>query len=202
MRASGASPRARRVADPRSLTIRLARLRVPLGFVSAALALWLAAPTGTSLLVGTLIAACGEALRVWAAGHLNKSREVTASGPYRYFAHPLYVGSSVIGLGMAVASASLAAALLIAVYLGVTITAAVKKEEAFLRQAYGDAYDRYRQAGVVNEQRRFSLDQAMRNREYRALLGFAGVVLLLAAKAAYNASFWGAAGTRFTLPGG
>ena len=26
---------------------------------------------------------CGEALRIWAAGHLEKSREVTTSGPYR-----------------------------------------------------------------------------------------------------------------------
>jgi hypothetical protein len=190
------------VAEAQSLTIRLARLRVPLGFVAAAVAIGLAAPTGTSLLVGTLIAASGEALRVWASGHLNKSREVTASGPYRYLAHPLYVGSSIIGLGMSIASARPAVALLVAVYLGLTITAAIKKEEAFLRKAYGDAYDRYRHAGVVNERRRFSLDQAMRNREYRALLGFAGVVLLLVAKAAYNASFWGAAGTRFNLPGG
>ena len=29
------------------------------------------------------VAALGEALRIWAAGHLNKSREVTSSGPYR-----------------------------------------------------------------------------------------------------------------------
>lgn len=190
------------MADPGGFTTRLARLRVPLGFASGAVALWLAAPTGPSLAVGTLIAACGEALRVWAAGHLNKSREVTSSGPYRYFAHPLYVGSSIIGLGMAVASANLAAAVLITAYLAVTITAAVKKEEAFLRGAYGAAYDRYRRAGVVDEDRGFRLDQAMKNREYRAVLGLGGVVLLLVAKAAYNGSFWGAAGTRFSLPGG
>ena len=38
--------------------------------------------------------ACGRAKRCgfWAAGHLHKSREVTSSGPYRWLAHPLYVG--------------------------------------------------------------------------------------------------------------
>ena len=50
------------------------------------------------------VALAGEALRIWAAGHLNKSREVTSSGPYRWFAHPLYVGSSVMGVGLAIAS--------------------------------------------------------------------------------------------------
>ena len=73
---------------------RLARLRVALGFVCGALVLWLAQPTAGSLLAGGAVAVVGEALRIWAAGHLNKSREVTSSGPYRWFAHPLYVGSS------------------------------------------------------------------------------------------------------------
>ena len=39
----------------------------------------------------------GEALRIWAAGHLEKGREVTASGPYRWTRHPLYLGSTIIG---------------------------------------------------------------------------------------------------------
>ncbi len=57
---------------------------------------------------GRRCAIAGEALRIWAAGHLNKSREVTSSGPYRWFAHPLYVGSSIMGVGLAVASGSVA----------------------------------------------------------------------------------------------
>ena len=77
----------------------LARLRVSLGFVCAVLVWILAEPTGPTLLVGTAIAAVGELIRIWAAGHLNKAREVTASGPYRWVAHPLYIGSSVMGVG-------------------------------------------------------------------------------------------------------
>lgn len=182
------------------ITTRLARLRVPLGFVFAILVVWLAQPSGPLLLAGSAIAATGEALRIWAAGHLNKSREVTQSGPYRWFAHPLYVGSSLMGAGLAVAAGSIVVALLIALYLGSTITAAIRSEEAFLRQKFGDRYDRYRSGdGATDEAahtRRFAVAQAMTNHEYRAVLGLVLAVLLLCAKATYNGAFWRAAGTR------
>ena len=48
----------------------LARRRVLLGFVFGAVAVWLAHPTPRTLAIGAAIAACGEALRIWAAGHL------------------------------------------------------------------------------------------------------------------------------------
>jgi hypothetical protein len=144
---------------------------------------------------GTAIAVAGEALRIWAAGHLSKSREVTASGPYRWLAHPLYVGSSIMGAGLAIACNSAIVAGIIALYLGVTLTAAIKSEEAFLRGAFGDEYRRYR-AGApgapgVNAVRRFSLAQAMANHEPRAVAGLALAILLLILKATYNGSFGG-----------
>lgn len=169
---------------------RLARLRVPLGFVAALVVFWLARPTRSSLAAGTIVALAGEALRFWAAGHLNKSREVTRSGPYRWFAHPLYVGSSVMGLGVALASRSLAVALLIAIYMGVTVGAAVRHEEAFLRDRFGALYDRYRRGEATDAATtRFTLRQAMVNREYRAAIGLAAAVLLLLGKATYNGGF-------------
>ena len=84
---------------------RIARLRVPLGFAAGAVVLWLAEPTSRSLEIGGLIAMAGEAIRLWAAGHLEKGREVTTSGPYAFTRHPLYVGSSIIGIGLAIACA-------------------------------------------------------------------------------------------------
>jgi hypothetical protein len=181
---------------------KLARLRVALGFLSGVAVLWLARPTATTLASGAAIAVVGECLRIWAAGHLNKAREVTASGPYRWFAHPLYVGSSIMGAGLAVASGRLVAAGLVAAYLLVTLTAAVKNEEAFLRRAFGDRYDRYRGGQGDDLLRRFSLAQAMANREYRAVGGLALALLLLALKASYNGAFWRAAGTSLVRPGG
>ena len=168
----------------------LARLRVPLGFLCAAVVFWLAEPTPVSLAAGVSVALAGEILRVWAAGHLNKSREVTSSGPYRWLAHPLYVGSAVMGVGLGIASGRVLVALVIAAYLAVTLTAAIRSEEAFLRRVFRDHYDRYRDAGWVDEDRRFSFARVKANREYRAVAGFALAVLLLALKATYNGSLW------------
>ena len=179
----------------------IARGRVALGFVSGVLVLILAQPNGRSLAIGMSIAAVGEAIRIWAAGHLHKSREVTASGPYRFVGHPLYVGSTVMGVGLAIACASIAVAVLIAIYLVTTLTAAVKSEETYLRRTFGEQYDLYRSGLAAKRRdpsaarRRFSLRQAIANREYRAVVGFAVALLLLLWKAAYNGSFWRTAGT-------
>jgi protein-S-isoprenylcysteine O-methyltransferase Ste14 len=167
----------------------LAQLRTRLGLVCGAAALWFAQPTARSIALGVAIAVVGEALRFWAAGHLLKSREVTASGPYRWVAHPLYIGSSVLGIGLAVASASLIVAIVIGVYLGLTITAAVRTEESFLRGRFGDAYQQYK-AGHAPATRRFSVARAIANGEHRTIAGIGAAILLLALKATYNVLFW------------
>jgi protein-S-isoprenylcysteine O-methyltransferase Ste14 len=179
----------------------LARLRVTLGFVFGAIVLALAHPTPRSLGIGLSVAAAGEAIRFWAAGHLKKGREVTSSGPYRWVAHPLYVGSSVMGVGLAIACASVTAATMIVAYLVTTLTAAIKSEETFLRRAFGEQYELYRESqrarvrmSPAAARRRFSLAQAFANREHRAVTGFVIASLLLVLKATYNGSFLGPAG--------
>jgi protein-S-isoprenylcysteine O-methyltransferase Ste14 len=167
----------------------VARLRVALGFACGVVVFWLARPTATTILAGLAVAGAGEWFRVWAAGHLNKSREVTRSGPYRFVAHPLYLGSSVIGAGLAIASGRVAAAAIVAAYLAITLTAAIRSEEAFLRRVFGDEYEEYRHTGVVDAHRRFSIARAMANREYRAVAGLGVSVLLLVWKATYNGTF-------------
>jgi protein-S-isoprenylcysteine O-methyltransferase Ste14 len=162
---------------------RLARLRVPLGFVAGILVLWLARPTWSLLALGTLIALAGETVRIWAAGHLEKSREVTRSGPYRWFRHPLYVGSVLMGVGVAIAGNSGVAATAVAAYLAVTMTAAIRTEEAFLRSKFGSEYDEYCRGASRVPDRRFSLARVWRNREYRAVLGMGAVFAVLALKA-------------------
>jgi protein-S-isoprenylcysteine O-methyltransferase Ste14 len=158
----------------------LARRRVALGGVTAIAALVFANPTWNSWTRGLVVAAIGEAIRVWAAGHLEKSREVTTSGPYRWMRHPLYVGSCVLALGVVIAVRSTVVGVLAAIYLGATMTAAIRTEEAFLRRTFGDAYDRYARAKDYDADRRFSLARAVRNKEYRAVLGTAAGFALLA----------------------
>jgi protein-S-isoprenylcysteine O-methyltransferase Ste14 len=166
-----------------TLLRRVARLRVTIGFIAGVFVLWLAHPTARSLAIGTVVAAIGEAVRVWAAGHLEKGREVTRSGPYAFTRHPLYLGSSLIGIGLAIASASVVVALLVLTYLAITLTAAIRTEEAHLTDKFGGAYPAYRAGRGVVERRGFSVARAMRNREYRAILGLLFVIVVLAWKA-------------------
>jgi protein-S-isoprenylcysteine O-methyltransferase Ste14 len=159
---------------------RLARLRVPLGFAAFGVAFWLAAPTPASLGAGAAIAIVGQALRVWAAGHIEKGREVTQTGPYRLMRHPLYVGSAILGLGFAVAAASVWTAVLVVAYFLVTYVAAVRTEEATLDARFDGAYTAYREGRAEETTRRFSLQRAFgMNREHRSVVGLLCVFVLL-----------------------
>ena len=164
---------------------RLARLRVPLGFVVGLCVMVLARPTWRTIVAGASVGGLGESIRIWAAGHLEKSREVTRSGPYRYARHPLYVGSSVMAAGVAIGAGSWAVAALVALYMGSTIAAAVRTEEAFLRRRFGEEYDAYAERRAPEMARRFSLERAWRNKEYRAVVGLVVAIGLLGLKAAF-----------------
>lgn len=126
-----------------------------------------------------MLAVAGEVIRIWAAGHLEKGSEVTASGPYRLTRHPLYLGSTIMGVGLAVASASLAVTALVLGYLVLMLTAAIRSEESHLTEKFGGEYPAYREGRAPAPARTFSLARAMRNREYRAVLGLAAVLALL-----------------------
>lgn len=157
----------------------MARWRVRIGLAAVVACLFLAKPSWQTWTWGLGVALAGEAIRLWAAGHLGKSREVTRSGPYRFVQHPLYTGSVVIALGVVIAARSVIVGALATLYMATTITAAVRTEGAALRAAFGAAYEDYRASRGTPMPRRFSLARAMRNREYRAIAGvLAGFALL------------------------
>ena len=157
----------------------LARLRVPLGFLSAAVAIALARPTMRSLVIGGAIAMAGELLRVWASGHIQKGQEVTRSGPYRFVRHPLYLGSAVMGVGFMVAAESVAVAVLVSAYILITYAAAIRTEEATLDARFDGEYSAYRAGRADPVTRSFSLARVIANREYRSVIGLiAGMALL------------------------
>ncbi len=82
------------------------RIRIPLGFLSAAFFVWLARPTRTSLLAGALVMLPGLVLRGLASGHVQKDKQLTTSGPYAYTRNPLYLGSLLLAAGFAIAARS------------------------------------------------------------------------------------------------
>jgi protein-S-isoprenylcysteine O-methyltransferase Ste14 len=153
---------------------------VPLGFACAGVAFWLARPTPLSVVTGMSVAALGELVRLWAAGHIDKGREITRSGPYRFVRHPLYTGSAIMGAGFMIAARSVPAALVVGIYLVVALVSAARAEEATLDARFAGEYSAYREGRAGPSRRPFSLARVKANREYRAVVGLVvGSVLLL-----------------------
>ena len=165
-----------------SLVQQFARWRVALGFLFGAIVLWLARPTWRTLIIGGAVAVVGEALRIWAAGHIDKSREVTSSGPYRWTRHPLYLGSAIIAVGIVIAARSWIVAGLVALYLAIPLWSAIRAEEAHLRDKFGSAYDAYAMRQASPMVRSFSGARALANREHHTIAGLLAALALLALK--------------------
>lgn len=93
------------------------RWRVRAGYPVAVLFWIFARPSYNSIVLGGAIAAIGLVIRAIAAGHLQKNRELATSGPYAYTRNPLYLGSSLLAAGFAVAGGSWADGALVIGYL-------------------------------------------------------------------------------------
>jgi protein-S-isoprenylcysteine O-methyltransferase Ste14 len=165
-----------------SVVQRIARWRVALGFVFGAMVFWLARPTWPSLIAGGSLAIAGEVLRIWAAGHIEKSREVTSSGPYRWIRHPLYLGTTIISLGIVIASRRWVVAGLVVLYVVVPLWSAIRAEEAHLRDKFGADYDAYAARQASPMARSFSATRALANREHHTIAGLLAGLTLLALK--------------------
>jgi protein-S-isoprenylcysteine O-methyltransferase Ste14 len=83
-----------------------ARWRVALGFLLGFAYLLFCRPTVKLLVGGGIVATAGLAVRAYAAGVLTKNQKLTMSGPYAYTRNPLYLGSSLMGVGFAIAGAT------------------------------------------------------------------------------------------------
>ena len=164
------------------------RFRVPLGFLVAAVVLYLAQPTRFLLIVGLPIAVAGALLRALAAGVIRKDSVLTTSGPYSWTRNPLYLGSFLLGLGFAVMSGSWIAAALIVIPALWIYPHVIRREEAHLSRLFPDAFADYRSEvpRFIPRFRQwthsFSLQQYVANREYNTALGFAAVLLVFLLK--------------------
>jgi protein-S-isoprenylcysteine O-methyltransferase Ste14 len=87
------------VATPLTARIKRVTLKTVPIYLSLILLLIFARPTMGWFGAGVLIVLGGEGLRIWAAGHLKKTKEVTTTGPYAYVKNPLYLGTLLILIG-------------------------------------------------------------------------------------------------------
>jgi protein-S-isoprenylcysteine O-methyltransferase Ste14 len=179
------------VSFPKPYADRVAKLRVPFGFVLVGAFLWLSEPTWTSLAAGLPVSIAGLAARAWAAGHLEKNLALTETGPYAHVRNPLYLGTLAVAAGLVIASrrwelAGLFAVVFLLVYLPV-----VELEEQHLRTLF-PAYEEYARRvpkltpmirGKSPATKRFQWALYRRNREYEALAGFVAGLAVLCWKA-------------------
>jgi len=173
------------------------RIRVPAGFILAPLLLIAARPTPGSLIAGVLLALVGLIIRAWASGHLKKNQELTIAGPYAYTRNPLYLGTFIMGAGVAVATGALwFVALFIFFYLLIYLPV-MSAEADYMRELFPDDYQTYNQHVPLffpritpyrpqgfegSPSKSFDPSLYLRHREYRAALGVAFVLALLAAR--------------------
>lgn len=182
------------------------RIRVPLGFLAAALylfELWRRAPQSATVAWSLALVLPGLWLRAYASGYVKKNAELTMTGPYAYTRNPLYLGSMMIAAGFAVALESCAVAAMLAAGFAVIYIPVIASEERFLRATFKGFDDYCRQVprliprptparglrqqpesqgseGVTKATAGgFSFELYFRHREYNAAIGAALLYLSL-----------------------
>lgn len=168
-----------------------ARWRVPLGYGLGLAYLVFSQPTRALLLAGAAVALAGVALRALAAGYLEKNVGLATSGPYAWTRNPLYLGSSLVGSGFALAGGSWVWGLAFLGFFFAIYWPVMHREEDALRAQFGEEYERYANSAslffptgrsAMAQGERFRWQRYRKNREYRALGGFLAAVIFLALK--------------------
>lgn len=167
------------------------RVRVPLGFVFAAIFLWRARPTPAALAASLVLVLPGLWLRAYASGYVKKNAELTTSGPYAFTRNPLYLGSLMIAFGFGAASASWLLVGLLTALFAVIYIPTIQGEESYLRSQFPRFEEyvakvprllpRLTAARGMGEGGAFSRALYLQHREYNSLMGSAAIygVLLL-----------------------
>ncbi len=167
----------------------LPRLRVAAVWAALVTLLAFARPTWRSIAIGLPLVIAGEALRLWAAGHLTKTVELVTSGPYGYTRNPLYLGRLALLSGLCLMAelphrmhwlALLAGWI---TFFGYYLPRKERVEPARLLEAHAEAYASYfaavpalvptRRRFAGSARRRWSAARCRSNREHWMVLGLA-----------------------------
>lgn len=166
----------------------LSKWRVPLGWAVGLGALYLATPRIELYIAGLTIAAFGESIRIWAAGHLDKNTRLATAGPYAWTRNPLYFGSAWMGLGFALATGHPLLVVVVGVLFIAVYAPVMKREAASMAEAFASEYPAYAERTPLFWPRfpktkdggsEFSLARLRRNREHLTVLGWLGVAALI-----------------------
>lgn len=167
------------------------RLRLPLGFVLAALYLVFARPTPLTFVVGGVIAFVGLVVRAWASGHIIKNNRLATTGPYAHTRNPLYFGSFLIAAGFAIA-AHWALLLVVIAFWVLVYGPTMEREREKVSGIFPEEYAEYAanvpafvprpspwRRAVRQESEDFSVALYLRHKEWKAALGYAAAMTWL-----------------------
>jgi protein-S-isoprenylcysteine O-methyltransferase Ste14 len=124
-------------------------LRVLVVWITVGTLLVLARPEPAWLIGGAVPVLLGELLRIWAAGHLEKNKKLTVTGPYAHVKNPLYLGTFLIMIGFCVMAPARHAANWIVLAVGAILFIAsyaprkMRVEYGRLRERFGEAFEAY-----------------------------------------------------------
>lgn len=172
------------------MRIPLSKLRLLVVWLLIPPFLYFAQPRPAFLIAGAAIALLGLAIRAWAAGTIVKNRELATSGPYALSRNPLYLGSFLLGLGLAVGAGHPAIPVVYVGTFAAFYVPLMRQEEKRLEELFGSDFRQYagrvplflpRPAAVLRaDAGDFEGSRYLRNGEWQALVGAAAGFAVLA----------------------
>jgi protein-S-isoprenylcysteine O-methyltransferase Ste14 len=170
----------------------LAFIRLVAIYAAVGAMLALARPAPLRVWPGAALVLVGEAIRVWAAGHLVKNERLVTSGPYAHVRNPLYLGRLCIFAGLCVMlrlpyeAGWLVLIVGLGVFFGYYLPRKERVEPDRLRELHGEAFESYRRevpalvprfrAWDGADRQPWSAARALANREHWMVALLTGIV--------------------------
>ena len=115
--------------------------RQGLGLILLLVCAWFTLPAGENRIAfGFVVAALGQAWRIYAAGVIYKNRRLATTGAYSLVRHPLYFGNFLILAGFTLACANWIVVALVVFFLMFYYPAAIRYEDRKLQDLFGEEW--------------------------------------------------------------
>jgi len=112
--------------------------RQGLGLILLLVCAWFTVPAGEMrIVVGFVIAALGQAWRIYAAGVIYKNKRLATTGAYSLVRHPLYFGNFLILAGFTLAGGNWLVTAAVIFFLLFYYPAAIRYEDRKLQDLFG-----------------------------------------------------------------
>ncbi len=144
---------------------------------------------------GITLCFLGAALRYWASGFLRKDARPAVGGPYAWVRNPLYLGTYLMALGVALSIEAWALLAASTVLFAIIYYYIIIDEETKLRVIFGEPYAEYTRLvprffprpwpasrtalNAVNPEpahRKFSRELAKKNKAHESFVSFVGLI--------------------------